>query len=152
MHIKRPLSKAAIAATLGAPFAGFATAPVRDADAPIFRFGVVTDPQYASLPSWRTRHYANSLPKLTEAIGAFNREDLEFVVTLGDLIERDWDSYHPILPLYDDLRHPRFFVPGNHDYAVGDDDFGARLRENGAGRGYYDFSGGGYRFIVVDGG
>jgi len=87
---------------------------------PLFRFGVVADPQYADLEPNLTlnRYPANSLVKLREAIEEFNRHELAFVVTLGDIIDREWKSFDAILPVYETLRHPKHFLLGNHDFAV----------------------------------
>ncbi|WP_348647322.1 metallophosphoesterase [Aestuariivirga sp. YIM B02566] len=98
-----------------------------------------------------TRYYANSLWKLDEAVKALNGEELRFVATLGDIIDRHWQSYDDILPIYDRLKHEHFFVLGNHDYEVAPDYLHAVLRQVGLKRSYYDFAGGGYRFLVIDG-
>lgn len=139
------------AGALMAPFTGFAAAPARAQGAPLYRFGVVADPQFAAVAPRRTRHYANSLWKLSEAISFFNTQDLAFVTTLGDIIDRHWSSYSNILPLYDLLKHPHFFVLGNHDYEVGADYLHAVVRTTGLKRAYYDFKAAGDRFIVIDG-
>lgn len=135
-----------------AAFPGFSTAAAAQG-APLFRFGVVADPQYAPLPPnlRLNRYYANTLWKLSEAVAAFNQEELAFVVTLGDIIDRGYESYGQVLPLYDRLRHPRFFLLGNHDYSVAADYLGSVLRTAGMQRAYYDFTGGGWRFVVIDG-
>jgi predicted phosphodiesterase len=117
-----------------------------------FRFGVVADPQYAPAPPAMNRYYANSLWKLSEAVEIFNGEaDLQFVVTLGDIIDRHWESYGHILPIYDRLRHPNLFVLGNHDFEVAPDYLKSVPRVLGLDRRYYDFGVGGTRFIVIDG-
>ena len=123
----------------------------RRAGQPIFRFGVVADPQYAALPPSGTRYFSNTLWKLGEAIRVFNREDLEFIVTLGDIINQDWRSYAHLLPLYKTLKHPNFFVLGNHDFYVASEYLNSVLQTVGLRRAYYDFVGGGHRFIVIDG-
>lgn len=116
------------------------------------RFGVVADPQYAPVPPANNRYYANSLWKLSEAIEVFNAEpDLQFVVTLGDIIDRHWESYSHILPIYDRVRHPNLFVLGNHDFEVAPDYLASVPRALGLGRRFYDFGVGGTRFIVIDG-
>ena len=123
-----------------------------EAEAPILRFGVIADPQYARLPPAYNRYYEASLSKLAEAVGYFNQfENLHFVVTLGDLIDRGWESFDDVLPVYAKLHAPPRFVLGNHDFQVGDahlDKVRARL---GLSSGHYDFGAAGYRFIVVDG-
>ncbi|CAN7216596.1 metallophosphoesterase [Neorhizobium sp. LjRoot104] len=120
---------------------------------PLLRFGVIADPQYADLPPWleMDRYYANSLDKLSRAIGVLNGEDLAFVVTLGDLIDRGWEHYGPVLAVYDGLRHESVLIPGNHDFLVAPGylaDVHARL---GMPAAWHDFSRGGFRFVVIDG-
>jgi 3',5'-cyclic AMP phosphodiesterase CpdA len=118
----------------------------------VLRFGVVADPQYAPVAPAINRYYANSLWKLSEAVEVFNAEpDLDFVVTLGDIIDRHWESYGHILPIYDKLRHRNRFVLGNHDFEVAPDYLSSVPRVLGLERRYYDFLAGGIRFIVIDG-
>jgi predicted MPP superfamily phosphohydrolase len=121
--------------------------------APIFRFGVVADPQYAALePNLELDRYpAKSLAKLKEAITEFNRHDLAFVVTLGDIIDRNWQSFDDILPVYETLRHERYFLLGNHDFAVAPERLTKVVNRVGLSSAYYDFSHAGYRFIALDG-
>lgn len=152
MTSRRDILQLAAATSMLAPFAGFST-PAMAQDGPLFRFGVVADPQYSPVPPNLTlqRYYSNSLWKLSSAITEFNKEDLAFVVTLGDIIDRGYESYAHVLPLYDQLRHPRFFLLGNHDYSVAGDYLGSVLRTAGMQESYYDFTGGGWRFVVLDG-
>lgn len=121
--------------------------------APLFRFGVVADPQYADLEPNLTldRYPANSLAKLGAAIEEFNRHDLAFVVTLGDIIDREWKSFDAILPVYETLRHRKHFLLGNHDFAIAPEQLGNVPARVGMPSAYYDFSHSGYRFIALDG-
>lgn len=153
MISRRHLLVGAGAATLATQFDGFSIAPVKAQSAPLFSFGIFSDPQYAPVPPRGTRHYANTLWKLQTAIEQANKQNLAFVTTLGDIIDRHWQSYEHILPLYDRLNHSHFFVLGNHDYEVGADYLHAVHRTVGIKRAYYDFKGEGtnFRFIVVDG-
>jgi predicted phosphodiesterase len=115
------------------------------------RFGVVADPQYAPVPPRRTRYYAHSLWKVEEAIATFDRHDLAFVVTLGDIIDRHWESFGHILPLYARSKHPNHFVLGNHDYEVAADYLHAVERAVGRKEAHYAFTLPGFRCLVVDG-
>ncbi|ENN86166.1 putative phosphatase protein [Rhizobium freirei PRF 81] len=121
--------------------------------APLFRFGVIADPQYADLePNLALNRYpANSLVKLREAIEDFNRHDLAFVVTLGDIIDREWKSFDAILPVYEALRHRKHFLLGNHDFAIAPEHLGSVPGRVGMPSAYYDFGYSGYRFIALDG-
>ena len=120
---------------------------------PLFRFGVVADPQYAALePNLELNRYpAKSITKLNEAIAEFNRHDLAFVVTLGDIIDRHWESFDDILPVYESLRHKRYFLLGNHDFAVAPEHLAKVANRVGLSSAYYDFAHTNYRFIVLDG-
>ncbi|MFK0163602.1 metallophosphoesterase [Rhizobium sp. NPDC090279] len=121
--------------------------------APLFRFGVIADPQYADLEPNLTlnRYPANSIVKLRKAIEEFNRHDLAFVVTLGDIIDREWKSFDAILPVYEALRHPKHFLLGNHDFAIAPEHLQTVPKRVGMPSAYYDFHHAGYRFIALDG-
>ncbi len=117
------------------------------------RFGVIADPQYAEAPPHPTlgRYYTNSLDKIRDAVAALNGNDLRFVVTLGDIIDRDVASYERILPIYRTLRHETRFVLGNHDFDVAPEHRGRVPSLLGMEGPYYDFALAGTRFIVLDG-
>lgn len=120
---------------------------------PLLRFGVIADPQYAAVEPNLVlgRYYANSLTKLAEAIDTFNGEDLAFVVTLGDIIDRDWQSFDAILPLYDRLGHPRHFLLGNHDFRVEPGRLAEVFARVGMPAPYRAFAAAGFRFVLIDG-
>jgi 3',5'-cyclic AMP phosphodiesterase CpdA len=121
--------------------------------APLFRFGVIADPQYADLePNLSLNRYpALSLAKLADAIAEFNHHELAFVVTLGDIIEGLWESFDAILPVFDRLRHPRHFLLGNHDFAVAPQHLASVAARVGLPNAHYDFAHAGHRFILLDG-
>lgn len=120
---------------------------------PLIRFGVIADPQYADLPPNLAfdRHYAKSIGKLEAAVEIFNREELSFVVTLGDLIDRDWRSFDKVLPVFGRSRHEAVHLPGNHDFAVAPERLGEVHARLGMPAPWHDFSREGFRFIVIDG-
>jgi predicted phosphodiesterase len=125
--------------------------PAMAQEEPLVRFGAIADPQYAPAPPRGTRHYANSLWKLSEAVEALNQEDLAFVVTLGDIIDRHVESYNHILPIYQNLEAENWFVLGNHEYDVAGDYVTTVPAYLGMEERYYDFEHGGVRFVVIDG-
>jgi 3',5'-cyclic AMP phosphodiesterase CpdA len=122
-------------------------------DKPLIRFGVIADPQYADAEPWLEldRYHRNSPAKLSEAIEVLNGEELAFVVTLGDLIDRDWKSYDAILAVYENLRHESILLPGNHDFAVSPDRLDEVHARLGMPAAWHDFSRGDIRFVVIDG-
>ena len=82
-------------------------------------FGVFADCQFCDCETAGTRFYRNAYHKLEEAINYFNQnEDIEFVVNLGDLIDRDFESYNLIKPVLQKSEKKIYHVPGNHDFSV----------------------------------
>ncbi|CAN7628711.1 metallophosphoesterase [Rhizobium sp. LjRoot30] len=122
-------------------------------DQPLFRFGVLADPQYAAIPPHvgMNRYYANSLEKLSAAIDVFNGEELAFVVTLGDIIDRSFRSFDDILPVYDRLKAPSRLLLGNHDFSVSAERLESVVGRLGLEDSYYDFKVGSFRFIALNG-
>lgn len=156
MVTRRTFLAAGPATAVLTSFAGAAMAETQQGNGGIgpFRFGVVADPQFAPVvPNLKSnRYYGNSLWKLSEAVAEFNKhDDLAFVVTLGDIIDRHWESYAHILPVYDTLRHRKVFLLGNHDFEVAGDYLRSVVRTAGMPAAYYDFAVNGVRFVVLDG-
>lgn len=118
---------------------------------PLFRFGVIADPQYADVAARGTRFYRNSLQKLSTAITELNRESLEFVITLGDVIDRDIRSFDAIMPLYQQCNAPLKFALGNHDFDVADGDQARVLDKLSMKETYYSYAVRNWRFIILDG-
>ncbi|MGK3115444.1 metallophosphoesterase [Candidatus Pantoea formicae] len=117
---------------------------------PTLRFGLIADPQYADVAPdiANNLYYRQALHKLPQAISALNQQPLDFVVTLGDLVDRQWESYAAVLPLYDRLEHPHAVVLGNHDVQT----IAQHLNNRAAlPKSYYAFRLEGWRFIVYDG-
>ncbi len=88
---------------------------------PSFRFGVIADPQYVDAKPSGSRHYRETIGKLENAITGLNKHELKFVVTLGDVIDRDFKSFAPMMKLYSESKAPRRFVLGNHDFSVAEE-------------------------------
>ncbi|SHE47243.1 Calcineurin-like phosphoesterase [Mariniphaga anaerophila] len=83
------------------------------------KFGIFADCQYCDCAPRNTRFYQNSLQKLETAVTHFNEdEELEFVVNLGDLIDRDFESFDKTTTVLEKLKTPVFHVIGNHDLEV----------------------------------
>lgn len=125
------------------------------------RFGVLTDTHYADRPTAGTRHYADSLQKVDEAIEAFNRAKVDFVIELGDLKDMDANGTPELTLRYLDsieqrLRRfdgPLYHVLGNHDMdCITKEEFLAHTSNAGRanGRAYYSFEAQGVRCIVLD--
>jgi len=120
-------------------------------DKPELSFGVIADPQYADMDPGGSRFYRNSLAKMKLAVVELNKHDLEFVTTLGDVIDRDINSFNDIMPIYKTLKAPRRFVLGNHDFTVDDKDKGSVLGHLDMKKSYHSETKGDWHFIYLDG-
>lgn len=125
------------------------------------RFGVITDAHYASREKSGTRHYADSMSKMREAIAEFNRADLDFVIELGDMkdmpanenAEQTLRFLSDIEREYKRFEGPAYHVLGNHDMdCITKEEFLAETTNVGrtTGRSHYAFTANGYRCIVLD--
>jgi len=114
-------------------------------------FGVLADAQFAVSPPSGSRFYDSSWLKVRAALDVFNGRGVRFVVHLGDLIDHDAASYDLILQAFAHSRAPVRFVLGNHDFDIAPELRAGVLSRLGIGRGYYAFSEGGWRFIVLNG-
>ncbi len=118
---------------------------------PLFTFAIIADVQYADYEPAGTRFYRESLSKLREAMNSFREDSVDFVVNLGDIIDRDFYSYKPVLNIIDSSRLKTFHVTGNHDYSV-EPRMKKRLPlEQPSKDGYYSFKHKGFRFIFLNG-
>ena len=116
-----------------------------------FSFGAIADCQYCAGPNRGSRHYASSAGKLKECVAELNKHGLEFVIHLGDFIDRDYSSFDKVLPIYQSLQMPAYHALGNHDFDVADELKGKVVERMGMKSKYYEFSVEDWRFIVLDG-
>lgn len=125
------------------------------------RFGILTDVHYADRERGGTRYYRDSLAKVEEAIGAFNRAKVDFVIELGDLKDTTAGSEPaPTLRFLSDIERclqqfdgPVYHVLGNHDMdCISKEEFLSLTSNAGRARGkaYYSFRERGVRCIVLD--
>ena len=114
-------------------------------------FGVVTDVQYADADPSGPRIYRGSPEKLRAAVTHLNTMNLDFVINLGDLIDRDYFSFYTMLPIVETIKAPVAHVLGNHDFEVADNKKADVPTCLGMSAKYYDFVMGNWRFVVLDG-
>jgi 3',5'-cyclic AMP phosphodiesterase CpdA len=120
------------------------------AEAAHLRLGLVADAQFADVPAQGTRHYRRSRDRLEAAVADFAALPLAGCVHLGDLIDRDWASFAPMLAVLGRSRHRWHHVLGNHDFEVRDEEK-ARVPERlglPARRGAFDLPG--WRCLLLD--
>jgi manganese-dependent ADP-ribose/CDP-alcohol diphosphatase len=118
---------------------------------PLFSFGIVSDAQYADYEPAGARFYRSSVKKLREAMTSLREDSARFVINLGDLIDRDYSSYKPVMDIFDSSGIKVYHVTGNHDYSV-DNRMKKRIPVlTPSKEGYYSFSFQKFRFIVLNG-
>ncbi|MFM8271457.1 MAG: metallophosphoesterase [Gemmata sp.] len=118
------------------------------------RFGLITDLHYADKPAAGTRYYRETLDKLAEAAGRFEKERPAFVVELGDLIdaadavETELAYLKRVDKEFSAIAKDRHYVLGNHcvDTLTKDEFLGGV----GQKKSYYSFDSGGVHFVVLD--
>ena len=131
-------------------------------EAPVVRFGFVTDCHYAAhiVPKpGDMRAYPEALEKLREFVAAMNEEKVDFVIEGGDFKDlgrtpaeslKYLDEMEAVLAQF---RGPRYHVLGNHDHDnISKEEFLSHVSNEGqaAARAYYAFERGGVKFIVLD--
>ena len=117
---------------------------------PLFTFGVIADIQYADVADSGSRYYRAAFGKLDDCVKDLNGNKAAFVVQLGDFIDRDFASFNAVLLRYNMLHTRHYHVLGNHDAACVENESEV-FKKLGLEKGYYDFTQGSWRFIVLDG-
>ena len=115
------------------------------------KIGLVADIQYADAPTAGSRHYRASLQKLPVMVEIMNRSQLDFVVDLGDRIDRDFVSFIAVDSILEQLNSPLYMVPGNHDFSVQDRFKKRVIKKTGSPAGYHSKVKGDWRFIFLNG-
>ncbi len=116
-----------------------------------FSFGVIADCQYCQVVGTGIRKYSQSDTKLKACVAHFNTMDLTYAIHLGDFIDRDWESFDIVNPIYDELDMPHYHVLGNHDFSVTDERKDQVPKKLNLPSKYYHFRFGNWRFVVLDG-
>jgi predicted phosphodiesterase len=125
--------------------------PSVQAQEPLFTFGLIADVQYCNCEPAGTRFYRSSLVKLREAVSSLASDSVGFIVNLGDLIDRDIESFKPVLNILDSSGLKVYHVTGNHDYSV-DQRFKRRLPLEQPDRdGFYSIDVHNFRLIFLNG-
>jgi predicted phosphodiesterase len=120
-------------------------------DNKLFAFGIIADVQYADAEKAGKRDYRNSLNKLEKCIAEFNKYDLAFTISLGDLIDRDFTSFDKPQAILNKSKAPVYNVIGNHEFSVEEKykrDIRKRLNNH---KGYFKFVIGDIVFLILDG-
>lgn len=113
--------------------------------------GIVADCQYCHCESTTSRFYKNSPGKLKNAVDSLNRSPLDYAIHLGDFIDRDFNSFDTLVPIWNNLKTKKYQVLGNHDFSVADSLKPMVLQKMNLSHRYYSFVNKNWRFIVLDG-
>jgi manganese-dependent ADP-ribose/CDP-alcohol diphosphatase len=128
-----------------------ASHPANQNQKPLFSFGIIADVQYADYEPAGTRFYRLSTDKLKEAVNSFKEDSVNFIINLGDIIDRDFESYKPVMDIINSSGLKTYNITGNHDYAV-DSRFKKRLPVLSSSKdGYYSVNYKNFRFIFLNG-
>ena len=92
----------------------------------VIKFGIIADVQYSSLNTHNpdVRPAPQGIKKVSDAISILNKLDLDFVINLGDLIDRDAQNFPKILEAINASRAPVWHMLGNHDFCGPEYDYG----------------------------
>jgi len=116
------------------------------------KIGVFADCQYCNCETAGTRFYRNSLDKLEECIIQFNRDkEIDFVVGLGDIIDRDFASFDNVNAILSKSKKEVYQVIGNHDLEVEKSLLEQVPSKLNLEKTWYSFSKKGWHFIFLNG-
>ncbi len=125
-----------------------------DEDKRRLRVGLITDLHHADKPSAGTRHYRETLGKLAEAATQFEKDKVNFVVELGDLIdaadsvETEQRYLKTINREFSAISKDRHYVLGNHCVdTLTKAEFLDGVEQM---QSYYSFDRGDFHFVVLD--
>lgn len=118
------------------------------------RFGLVTDMHYADKKPAGSRHYRETLAKLEEAAGQFQKDQPDHVVELGDFIDAadsvdvEKEYLKRINQDFTGLPGQKHYVLGNHCvHTLTKEEFLEGVEQK---KSYYSFDAGGFHFVVLD--
>lgn len=115
------------------------------------KIGVFADCQYCDDETEGKRYYQNSLLKLSNCITEFNENELDFVVGLGDLIDKDFSSFNDVNNILKDSKTKVHHVIGNHDLSVSSDKLNEVQKALNMKNTYYTLSKENWQFIFLNG-
>lgn len=114
--------------------------------------GAFADVQYCDCPSAGVRHYRQSLAKFRTCLEQFNQNTrLDFLVGLGDFIDRDLASYDSVQLILQRSKHNVYQVIGNHDLEVGPEHWASVPAKLGLTHRWYSIVKRDWMFIFLDG-
>lgn len=113
--------------------------------------GIIADCQYCHCEATPARFYKKSLKKLQNAVDTLNSSPLDYAIHLGDFIDRNFNSFDTVGPIWNNLKTKKYQVLGNHDFSVADSLKPLVPKKMNLKERYYSFVEPNWRFIVLDG-
>lgn len=118
---------------------------------PFFSFGIIADIQYADIDPAGSRFYRNSIDKLRDAVSGLKSDSVDFLINLGDMIDKNYDSFNPVMEIIGSSGIKTYNIAGNHDYSI-DPQYKKQIPfMSDQEEGYYYFIYKKFRFILLDG-
>ena len=118
----------------------------------LFSIGLISDPQYCDCDPNGAKTYRSALYKVPEAIDSMNKFQVDFVVNLGDMIDRYFNSYDSVYQFYENLAMPWYNTLGNHEFEeLSDAQLPSVLEQNRMPTFYHGFTFKNWRFLFLDG-
>lgn len=116
---------------------------------PLVRFGLIADIQYGDQNTRGSRFYRGSIAKLDSSVNELNRQQVQFTISLGDIVDKDPKDLDTVLQSLKRLDHTVHHVTGNHDYS-GVTNNEALYKKLGMPNEYYSFRKKKWRFIFLN--
>ena len=116
-----------------------------------FEIGVVADCQYCNCETVNNRYYKKSPQRLRKAVDELNTHTLDYAIHLGDFIDRDFESFDTVAPIWNSLKSDTYHVLGNHDFSVVDSLKPLVFEKMNIKKRFYSILKNNWRFIVLDG-
>ena len=82
----------------------FSCSSSKTESSPEVSIGIIADCQYDDRAPRKARQFKLSAAKLSQAVSAINAESVDWSVHLGDFIDKDYDNYHTLVPIWHTLK------------------------------------------------
>ena len=125
------------------------------------RFGLATDSHYAEREPANNRFYRQALQRMAEFTAEMNKEQVDFVMHLGDFKDENpnknsRDTLQYLIELekrYAQFKGPKYHCVGNHDVdSITKNQFLSNIENTGIPKNesFYSFDLRGFHFVVLD--
>ena len=157
---RRTFIKASVASLMHVTMGSYCSQTFAQTRPNTVRFGIATDPHYTER-IYGTRYCNQSLDKLAECVELMNKQEVDFLVELGDFKDQDDPpvevntlSYlQSIEAVFRQSRGPTYHVLGNHDLdSISKSQFLSHIKNTNIAfeLSYYAFDVNGLHFVVLD--